>query len=76
MSKNRSELLNFSKEDADRFMNAVEAVSSRTFISNNSIFRENETTIKFYDTSTSFLINCGIEYYKLGLTCGNCYLNK
>lgn len=53
------------KEDADRFMEAIQVTSRESLISNSSIFRKDATTVNVFDTHSAFLVNIGRNYEAL-----------
>lgn len=53
------------KEDADRFMEAIQLTSREMLISNTSIFRKNATTVNVFDIHSAFLVNIGRNYEAL-----------
>jgi hypothetical protein len=63
--KQEPEILTFDKESLEVMKKAVENVSRRTFISNNSITFNDEGNMIIEDTRSSFLLNIGMEYQKL-----------
>lgn len=63
MKAQKPELLNF--QSSDLFMKAVNEAEKITYIKNESIFKKDETTVEVYDTRSLFLLQVGIEWFKL-----------
>ena len=63
--KNEPELISFSPEYTDVFMQAVQNASNRTMIHNESIYKRDDRTIEIYDTRAIYLLAVGEEYQKL-----------
>jgi hypothetical protein len=59
------EIIHFSPEYTDVFMQAVKNASERTMIHNDSIFKKDDHTIEIYDTRAIFLLEVGQQYQKL-----------
>jgi len=63
--KNTPEVLYFSDDEIDKFMQAVKNASVGTMISNNSILKKSDREVEIYDTRAAFLIQVGVEFMKL-----------
>ena len=63
--KNPPEILYFSAEDINKFMQAVKNASKLTIITNSSIFKMNDREVEIHDTKAAFLIQVGVEWNKI-----------